>query len=198
EKTLTGFKYIGEKIESHRKAHTKNFVFGYEESYGYLLADFVRDKDALQACIAVSEACAYYKNHDKTFIDVLEGLYKEHGAYYDTLESLTLEKEAGLARIQRILTSFRESNHASFADIKVSKKEDYLNQIDSDNNKLEFPVSNVLKYILEDGSWIALRPSGTEPKCKFYYCVKDTNLDLAKEKYTRLSKAINDIIDTIE
>lgn len=198
EKTLTGFKYIGEKIENHNRNNTKNFVFGYEESYGYLIKDFVRDKDALQACIAVSEATAYYKNKGKTLVDVLNDLTKEHGAYYDTLESLTLEKEAGLARIQRILDNFRNEDYEDFAGIKVSKKEDYLTQKDSHGNTLDFPKSNVLKYFLEDGSWVAIRPSGTEPKCKFYYCVKDENRDASESKYKALSKAINDIIDTIQ
>lgn len=198
EKTLTGFKYIGEKIENHNRNNTKQFVFGYEESYGYLIKDFVRDKDALQACIAVSEACAYYKNEGKTLVDVLHDLYDEHGAYYDTLESLTLEKEAGLARIQRILETFRNTDYNDFANIKISKKEDYLTQTDSDGKTLDFPKSNVLKYFLEDGSWIAIRPSGTEPKCKFYYCVKDETLSSSEDKYKKLSKAINDIIDTIE
>lgn len=198
EKTLTGFKYIGEKIENHNRNETKNFVFGYEESYGYLLKDFVRDKDALQACIGISEATAYYKTQDKTLVDILYELYETHGAYFDTLESLTLEKEAGLKRIQRILSTFRETDYEDFAGIKISNKEDYLSLKDSHNNDLDFPSSNVLKYFLEDGTWIAIRPSGTEPKCKFYYCVTDGTLDDAKNKYKNISKAINEIIDSIE
>ena len=197
EKTLTGFKYIGEKIENHHRNNTKDFVFGYEESYGYLIKDFVRDKDALQACIAVSEACAYYHNQNQTLVDVLNGLYQEHGAYYDTLESLTLEKQAGLERIQRILESFRTTDHTSFGDIAILKKEDYLTSKDSLGHDLDFPKSNVLKYFLEDGSWIAIRPSGTEPKCKFYYCVTDETVSLAQTKYNQLSKAINALIDEV-
>ncbi len=197
EKTLTGFKYIGEKIEYHKKNRTKNFVFGYEESYGYLIKDFVRDKDALQACIAVSEATAYYKNQGKTLIDVLHELYQSHGAYYDTLESLTLEKEAGLARIARILETFRTRDIENFGGIKVQNKEDYFLQKDATNKTLDYPKSNVIKYFLEDGSWLAIRPSGTEPKCKFYFCVKDETLHQAKEKYEVISKSLNAMIEKI-
>lgn len=198
EKTLTGFKYIGEKIENHKKHDTKHFVFGYEESYGYLIKEFVRDKDALQACIAVTEAAAFYKNQGKTLVDVLNDLYEEHGAYYDTLESLTLDGEAGLARIGRILDTFRNTDTEKIAGIKVINKEDYFLQKDSKGNALDYPKSNVLKYFLEDGSWIAIRPSGTEPKCKFYYCVTDKDITLAKEKYNALTKSLNTMIDAIK
>ncbi len=198
EKTLTGFKYIGEKIENHKRKNTKSFVFGYEESYGYLIKEFVRDKDALQACIAVSEATAFYKNQNKTLVDVLTELYEEHGAYYDTLESLTLKDEAGLARIARILETFRNSNTDNFAGIKVINKEDYFTQKDTHGNDLNYPKSNVLKYFLEEGSWIAIRPSGTEPKCKFYFCVRDENIEKAEEKYKNLSQSLNEMIEAIQ
>ena len=189
-KTLTGFKYIGEKIEKHRKS---DFVFGYEESYGYLIKPFVRDKDALQACLLVADAANYYYLKNKTLIDVLYELYDRHGAYYDKLESLTLEGQEGLERIQNILKHFRESSVEAISNIKVLRREDYLGE----ERPSGFAESNVLKFILEDGSWIAIRPSGTEPKCKFYYCVKDESLDLAKEKYNRLSQDINQIISEV-
>lgn len=197
EKTLTGFKYIGEKIDLHNRAQDKNFVFGYEESYGYLLADFVRDKDALQACIMVSEAANYYALQGKTLVDVLESLYEEHGAYYDTLDALTLSGEEGLEQIQKMLTYFREHELESIADIKIVKKEDYLKQEDNFGATLDFPKSNVIKYFLEDGSWIAIRPSGTEPKCKFYYCVVGDTMNLAQEKHRTLSNKMNQIIKSI-
>lgn len=197
EKTLTGFKYIGEKIEGHNQKQDKTFVFGYEESYGYLIQDFVRDKDALQACLMVSEAANFYLNRGMTLIDVLHGLFERHGAYYDHLESLALSGEAGLARIQRILNHFRDNALKSIDGVKVINKEDYLKQVDSKGNVLDFPKSNVLKYLLEDGSWIAIRPSGTEPKCKFYYNVKADSLDNAKKKYQAYSKELHNIIETI-
>ncbi len=197
EKTLTGFKYIGEKIEGHNQKQDKSFVFGYEESYGYLIQDFVRDKDALQACLMVSEAANFYLNRGMTLIDVLHGLFERHGAYYDHLESLALSGEAGLARIQRILNHFRDNALKSIDGVKVINKEDYLKQVDSKGNVLDFPKSNVLKYLLEDGSWIAIRPSGTEPKCKFYYNVKADSLDNAKKKYQTYSKELHNIIETI-
>lgn len=197
EKTLTGFKYIGEKIEAHNQKNDKQFVFGYEESYGYLLKDFVRDKDALQACLMVSEAANYYLNRNQTLLDVLYGLFETHGAYYDHLESLSLQGQQGLERIQRILSHFRDHELKNIDTIKVLYKEDYLLQKDTRDNVLEFPKSNVLKYYLEDGSWIALRPSGTEPKCKIYYNIKDETLDKAKAKFKTLSRTLNAIIDTI-
>ena len=197
EKTLTGFKYIGEKIEAHNQKNDKQFVFGYEESYGYLLKDFVRDKDALQACLMVSEAANYYLNRNQTLLDVLYGLFETHGAYYDHLESLSLQGQQGLERIQRILSHFRDHELKNIDTIKVLYKEDYLFQKDTRGNVLEFPKSNVLKYYLEDGSWIALRPSGTEPKCKIYYNIKDETLDKAKAKFKTLSNTLNAIIDTI-
>ena len=197
EKTLTGFKYIGEKIEAHNQKNDKQFVFGYEESYGHLLKDFVRDKDALQACLMVSEAANYYLNRNQTLLDVLYGLFETHGAYYDHLESLSLQGQQGLERIQRILSHFRDHELKNIDTIKVLYKEDYLFQKDTRGNVLEFPKSNVLKYYLEDGSWIALRPSGTEPKCKIYYNIKDETLDKAKAKFKTLSNTLNAIIDTI-
>ena len=197
EKTLTGFKYIGEKIEAHNQKNDKQFVFGYEESYGYLLKDFVRDKDALQACLMVSEAANYYLNRNQTLLDVLYGLFETHGAYYDHLESLSLQGQQGLERIQRILSHFRDHELKNIDTIKVLYKEDYLFQKDTRGNVLEFPKSNVLKYYLEDGSWIALRPSGTEPKCKIYYNIKDETLNKAKAKFKTLSNTLNAIIDTI-
>ena len=130
-------------------------------------------------------------------MDVLYGLFETHGAYYDHLESLSLQGQQGLERIQRILSHFRDHELKNIDTIKVLYKEDYLFQKDTRGNVLEFPKSNVLKYYLEDGSWIALRPSGTEPKCKIYYNIKDETLDKAKAKFKTLSNTLNAIIDTI-
>jgi phosphoglucomutase len=191
EKTLTGFKYIGEKIE---QSVDKSFVFGYEESYGYLLADFVRDKDALQACIMVAEMTNHYLLQDKTLVDVLYELYDKHGAYVDRLESLSLGGQEGLERIGRILEHFRTKGLEGF-DVVLTQ--DYLASLDSKGKALDFPKSNVLKFFLSDGSWVAIRPSGTEPKCKFYFCVRDNSIDEAEEKYLQISSKLNTIISGI-
>lgn len=187
QKTLTGFKYIGEKIENNQ---SKDFVFGYEESYGYLIAPFVRDKDALQACMMVAEAANYYKNQGKTLVDVLNGLYDTHGAHYEITVAVELKGEEGLAQIQEILKSLRTSDVDSIGNIKVSHFDDYLTSQRSDGTTLDFPSSNVLKYFLEDGSWVAIRPSGTEPKCKFYYCIVAKTMDEAKEKQIKIAHDI--------
>ena len=185
QKTLTGFKYIGEKIEMNKD---KDFVFGYEESYGYLIAPFVRDKDALQACMMVAEAANYYKNHGKTLVDVLNELYARHGVHLETTTAVELKGEQGLAQIQEILSTLRTSKVSDFAGIKVSYFDDYLSSKRSDGTVLDFPSSNVLKYFLEDGSWVAVRPSGTEPKCKFYYCIVASSDEEAKTKYDAISR----------
>lgn len=198
EKTLTGFKYIGEKIEAHNRAQDHQFVFGYEESYGYLIADFVRDKDALQACILVSEAANYYHNQNKTLIDILFELFGEHGFYVDSQISLTLSGSEGLERIQRLLSYFRNHSLNEIAGIQVINKEDYWISKDSHGNTLDYPQSNVIKYFLEDGSWVAIRPSGTEPKCKIYYCVCSQTYDASINKFNQLNEAMQILIDTID
>lgn len=180
QKTLTGFKYIGEKIENNKD---KDFVFGYEESYGYLIAPFVRDKDALQACMMVVEAANYYKNQGKTLIDVLDSLYERHGAHYENTVAVELKGEEGLAQIQEILKTLRTSKIEQIGNVPVIYFDDYLTSKRSDGTVLDFPSSNVLKYFLEDGSWVAIRPSGTEPKCKFYYCIVAETMELAQDKY---------------
>ncbi|QIK68918.1 phospho-sugar mutase [Erysipelothrix sp. HDW6C] len=193
EKTLTGFKYIGEKIEAHNRQGDYEFIFGYEESYGYLLADFVRDKDAPQACIMVAEAANYYHNRGRTLVDVLNMLYDTYGAHVEMQVAITRAGSQGLQEIQDILTTFREGNFKEFAGIPVAYSEDFLTSRRSDGTDLNFPTSNVLKYTLTDGSWVAIRPSGTEPKCKFYYCVVAQTLAQAQEKYELLKHAVSAI-----
>lgn len=186
EKTLTGFKFIGEKVRKYEQTGEKNYVFGYEESYGSLIAPFVRDKDAPQACLMLAEACAYYKQQGKTLIDVLLELYERHGTFEESQVALTLQGQEGAKRIQEILSNLRQNSPQEIAGEKVIKVEDYLLATSVENgqvSKLEgFVKSDVLKFFLADGSWIAVRPSGTEPKCKFYYCVKASDADKAHEK----------------
>lgn len=174
EKTLTGFKFIGDKIKTYQANGLKHFVFGYEESYGYLFEPFVRDKDAIQACLILAEAITYYHAKGQTLVDVLNGLYARHGVHREEQVSLTLKGEEGTRRIKAILNHFRTQPVEAFAGIKVKAKEDYLTlkRIEGQvETALDFPPSDVIKYLLEDGSWVAIRPSGTEPKCKFYFCV---------------------------
>jgi len=175
EKTLTGFKFIGNKIAKYEKTKEKSFVFGYEESYGCLLADFVRDKDALQACIMLAEASNYYLQNNKTLIDVLHELYDKHGWYLDTQKSENFAGEQGLQDMNDMLDRLQDNVPTNIGGFNVVRYENYFNLTATSNGKeekLDFLSAAVLKYYLSDGSWIAIRPSGTEPKCKFYYCIK--------------------------
>lgn len=175
--TLTGFKYIGEKIQEFEKTGEKSFLFGYEESYGYLIKDFVRDKDAIQTCMLVAEVAAYYKSKGMTLYEGLQSLFKEFGYYKEGLESLTLKGKDGTAQIGEILSTFRNYPPDEFAGHRVTAVEDYQESVrtltvDQHQEQIVLPKSNVLKYKLEEGSWVCLRPSGTEPKIKFYFGVK--------------------------
>ena len=193
EKTLTGFKFIGEKIAKYEINHEKDFVFGYEESYGYLVEPFVRDKDAIQSCLLLAEAITYYKNQGKTLVDVLENLYAKFGWYQEEQVALSLQGEEGSKRIKAIMEHFQHTPIEHFAGIKTIAKEDFRKAQRIENGvitKLDFPQSDVIKYFLEDGSWIAVRPSGTEPKCKFYFCVVDKSKEATLLKFQLLKEAI--------
>ena len=203
EKTLTGFKFIGEKVAKYEQNHAKNYVFGYEESYGSLIKPFVRDKDAPQACLMLAEAASWYKeNEGKDLVDVLEDLYKKHGTYEESQIAIELDGEAGASRIKKILSDLREDSPAEIAGVPVVRSEDFKESLIRENGKTEelkdFVKSDVLKYFLEDGSWIAVRPSGTEPKCKFYYCIKGENHADAKEKTAKYQKAMAELTGTAE
>lgn len=203
EKTLTGFKFIGEKVAKYEQSGERNYVFGYEESYGSLIKPFVRDKDAPQACLMLAEAASYYKNkEDKDLVDVLNDLYAKHGTYEETQVALSLEGEAGANRIKQILSDLRTDGLTEIAGVPVVRFEDYKESVIKEDGKTEelegFVKSDVLKYYLEDGSWIAVRPSGTEPKCKFYYCVKGTDKADAHDKTLKYQKAMAEITGTAE
>ena len=199
EKTLTGFKFIGEKVAQYEKTNEKQYVFGYEESYGSLIAPFVRDKDAPQACLILAEAACYYKSQGKTLVDVLHELYAELGYYEESQTSLQLEGQAGAERIQEILTTLRNDVPSSIHGIDVVRFEDYKTCRIVENDKVSeltgFDKSDVLKFYLADGSWIAVRPSGTEPKCKFYYCICGDSLQDAQEKTVAYQQAIKSMIE---
>ena len=179
EKTLTGFKYIGSKIHKYELNHEKDFVFGYEESYGYLVLPFVRDKDANQSTVLIAECANYYKKQGKTLIDVLNELYARFGTYDESQQSISLPGEEGKKKIQAMLKALRDNVPEEIGGTKVVKFEDFFTQkqyVDGKVNEIVgFDKSDVLKFFLEDESWIAVRPSGTEPKCKIYYCVKGKN-----------------------
>ena len=199
EKTLTGFKFIGEKVAQYEKTNEKQYVFGYEESYGSLIAPFVRDKDAPQACLMLAEAACYYKSQGKTLVDVLHELYAELGYYEESQTSLQLEGQAGAERIQEILTTLRNDVPSSIHGIDVVRFEDYKTCRIVENDKVSeltgFDKSDVLKFYLADGSWIAVRPSGTEPKCKFYYSICGDSLQDAREKTVAYQQAIKSMIE---
>ncbi|MDB7947698.1 phospho-sugar mutase [Faecalitalea cylindroides] len=197
EKTLTGFKFIGEKVAKYEVTHEKNYVFGYEESYGSLIKPFVRDKDAPQACLMLAEACAYYKQEGKDLVDVLDSLYDRHGTYEESQVALTLSGEAGANRIKEILANLRKDSPTEIGGTKVVKSEDYKECVIKEGDKVTeltgFTKSDVLKYYLEDGSWIAVRPSGTEPKCKFYYCIKGASKEDAHNKTVHFQQAMKEL-----
>ena len=187
EKTLTGFKYIGSKIHGYEQTGEKDFVFGYEESYGYLVQPFVRDKDANQSTVLICEAANYYKKQGKTLVDVLDELYDKYGTYDESQQSISLPGEEGKLKIQAMLKNLRENVPTDVADCKVIRWEDFKTAKRYENGKEEdivgFDRSAVLKYFLADGSWIAVRPSGTEPKCKIYYCIKGASkADVAEKR----------------
>ncbi|MBQ1478265.1 MAG: phospho-sugar mutase [Erysipelotrichaceae bacterium] len=185
EKTLTGFKYIGDKYYRYEENHEKEYIFGYEESYGSLIAPFVRDKDATQACLMLSEACAYYRAQDKTLMDVLNEVYAKVGAYVDVQVSVLLPGADGAVKLKAIMDGLREKP-LEVPGYEIVRIEDYKLQTATENGVVtpfaEYDVTDVLKYFLSDGSYIAIRPSGTEPKCKVYICAKDETMDKAKEK----------------
>ncbi len=196
--TLTGFKFISEKIEEFANDGTYSFLFGYEESYGYLIGDFARDKDAVQAALLTAEMAAHYKSDGKTLNDALTDLYEELGYYKEALQSLTLEGIEGRETISRIMEQFRNNAPSSIAGIGVSAVEDYASGLrtedDGTSHPLSLPQADVVKYILADGSWICVRPSGTEPKCKFYFGVRK---DTVVEADHQLSRLVEEIMERI-
>lgn len=197
---LTGFKFIAEKINEYHESGEQSFVFGYEESYGYLIKDFARDKDAIQAALLAVEVCAYYKKQGLTLYQGLMNVFEKYGFYLEGLRSLTLKGIEGAKQIQGILDRFRQSPPKQIAGIPVVIAEDYQNGIKqllktNEEEEIELPKSNVLKYFLEDGTWVCLRPSGTEPKIKFYFGVQGKSMQESEEK---LSAVITDFMREIE
>lgn len=194
---LTGFKFIAEKIQQFEEDHSHTFMFGFEESYGYLVKPFVRDKDAIQALVLFAEVAAYYKKEGKTVYDALQEIFVEYGYFAEKTISVTMSGQEGAAKITALMKTFREKAPAEFAGVKVVQTEDFKlltrQKVDGTTEEMTTPPSDVLKYVLEDESWIAVRPSGTEPKIKFYIGVKADSDANATQKIADLEAAINEI-----
>ena len=197
---LTGFKYIGEKIKEFDSNMEKNFIFGFEESFGYLAGNFVRDKDAIIAAMLICEMTLYYKNKNMSLYDALIDIYNEYGYYEESLVSIELKGKDGAEKICNILEYLRSSMKNSVGNNKIVKKMDYRNGLEVDlmknnENLINLPKSNVLKFILEDGAWFVIRPSGTEPKMKMYLSVKGNSLEDTSKKIIELKGNVMSIID---
>lgn len=195
---LTGFKFIAEKIQQFETDHSHTFMFGFEESYGYLVKPFVRDKDAIQALVLFAEVAAYYKKQGKTLYDALQMIFDTYGYFSEKTISVTMSGQEGSAQIAALMQKFREKAPTHFADEKVIQTEDFKHLTktfeDGTVEMLTTPPSDVLKYVLADDSWIAVRPSGTEPKMKFYIGVKADSQVAVDEKIEALEAAINEIV----
>lgn len=192
ENTLTGFKYIGEKMTQYEQTGEQSFLFGYEESYGYLTGTYARDKDAIVAALLICEAAAYYSSQGKTLYDVLQELYAKFGFYLEALESRTLKGLDGVQKIAAIMNDWRQNPPVEIGGVKVESVLDYGKGHDG------LRPENVLKYLLEDGSWFCLRPSGTEPKIKVYFGVKGESNDTAAAALQTLRTAVMERVDRSE
>lgn len=196
---LTGFKFIAEKIKEYEKTNEKDFLFGFEESYGYLVKAFVRDKDAIQALVLISEMVAFYKEEGKTLRDALEDLFEKHGYFKEKTIAIKMDGISGAEKIKKLMASLREQKPRSFGGLDVVVEEDYLvNTLTTKEDKtatIDLGKANVLKYYLVDGSWIAARPSGTEPKIKFYIGAVADSAEKVAEKIENFEKSINQFIE---
>ena len=195
---LTGFKFIAEKIQEFEEKHNHTYMMGFEESFGYLIKPFVRDKDAIQAVLVVAELAAYYRSRGLTLADGIEEIYKEYGYFAEKTISVTLSGVDGAEQIKAIMAKFRDNGPKDFNATAISVTEDFKAQTstaaDGTVTALTTPPSDVLKYTLDDGSWIAVRPSGTEPKIKFYIAVVGDSNEDAQAKIAAIEAEINDFI----
>ena len=199
---LTGFKWIGQQILKNEQTGKGHYLFGMEESYGCLIGAYARDKDAISATAALCEAAAYYKEKGMTLWDAMVAMYEKYGYYKDAVQSIGLKGIEGLAKIQSIMETLRNNTPAEVGGYKVLSARDYKLDTIKDMATGEvkptgLPSSNVLYYDMEDGAWICVRPSGTEPKIKFYYGIKGTSLEDADAKSEALGKAVMDMVDAM-
>ncbi|KML28316.1 phospho-sugar mutase [Priestia aryabhattai] len=193
--TLTGFKFIGEKINEFESSGDYQFQFGYEESYGYLIGDFVRDKDAVQSAVFAAEVAAYYKAQGKSLYEGLLDIFSKYGYYKESLCSITLKGKDGAEQIQKLVDAFRVNPVSELGEIAVTCIEDYqsgerVHVKEGKTESMPFPVSNVLKYHFEDGTWFTIRPSGTEPKAKFYFGVKKESLSQSEQHLREIEQIV--------
>ena len=200
---LTGFKFIGQQILGFEQSGKGSYLFGFEESYGCLIGTYARDKDAIVATMALCEAAAYYKTQGKTLWDAMIEMYEQFGYYKDAIQSVTMKGIEGLQKIQEIMNSLRQNPPAEFAGHKVVAVRDYKADTITDVatgavKPTGLPNSNVLYYELTDDAWVCVRPSGTEPKVKFYYGVKGTSLEDADKKSETMGKAVLDMVDSMK
>ena len=200
---LTGFKFIGQQILGFEKSGKGSYLFGFEESYGCLIGTYARDKDAIVATMALCEAAAYYKTQGKTLWDAMIEMYEQFGYYKDAIQSVTMKGIEGLQKIQEIMNSLRQNPPTEFAGHKVTAVRDYKADTITDVatgavKPTGLPNSNVLYYELTEDAWVCVRPSGTEPKVKFYYGVKGTSLADADEKSDIMGKAVLDMVDSMK
>lgn len=197
--TLTGFKFIGEQIELSEEKNDKHFLFGYEESYGYLIKPFVRDKDAIQAATLLTEVALDCHLQGETLANRLQAIYKEYGYFKETLETKEFKGQNGINEMNALLERLRKNPLASFGGEELVSQEDYLTSVKTAvktdvEKKIVLPKSNVLKWIFSDNSWVCVRPSGTEPKFKIYYSVNGESESSVTEKMERLQKAFHQLI----
>ncbi len=198
---LTGFKYIGEKIKEFEMDGSKNYLFGFEESYGYLAGNFVRDKDAVIASMLICEMTLYYKKQGKTLYEALLELYEKYGYFKEKLVSFELKGKEGQEKISNCIEYLRHSMKPTINGCNIVRKMDYKTSIEKDLLKfqekiIDLPKSNVLKFVLEDNSWFVVRPSGTEPKMKVYLSVTGNTMEDAEKKIEEFQKSIMDIVNT--
>ena len=186
--TLTGFKFIGEKIHEYEMSGDSTFIMGYEESYGYLVGTHARDKDGVVSALLISEMAAYYYDKGMTLYEGLQEVYAKYGYYREELKSITLKGIDGMEQIKSIMNTFRTSDINEIGGIKVDELKDYSKGVDS------LPKSDVLKFILEDGSWIAVRPSGTEPKIKFYFGCNGEEKEVVDVKLEKIMNHIDSLV----
>lgn len=200
--TLTGFKFIGEKINEFEQSGTYEFQFGYEESYGYLIGDFVRDKDAVQSAVFAAEVAAYYKTQGKSLYEGLLAIFEEYGYYKESLCSITLKGKDGAEQIKKLVDVFRLEPISELGEIAATCIEDYqsgerVNVKEGTIDSMLFPVSNVLKYHFEDGTWFTIRPSGTEPKAKFYFGVKGDSLTQSEKHLREIEQLVMERVNKL-
>ena len=216
--TLTGFKYIGEQIKLFEENHTYKFVYGMEESFGCLVGDYTRDKDACGAVVILCEIAAFYKKQNKTLCDAMEEVYKKYGYYFEGAYGMTLKGVDGAAQIKAIMTQFRTSDMKEFAGLKVEAVRDYESGIRTSlistepdasadascsgtgqsgtqaQTNMGLPKSNVMYYELENHAWFAARPSGNEPKIKFYFGVNEYSLHAAQDRIAEMQDTVKDML----